>query len=141
MNKVELLHIVIGGKDVLVRSTQVKEIVRPGPLTSVPMGPEHLMGLSNVHGQIVCIIDAGKCSALPASSQGQTSYTRILILRDPVKHVGIWVDQIKKLLRLNDSEMVDATAKAGDTVTLEIEGNKYALLDCSKLLHTTISNY
>jgi len=137
MNKNEFIHIIIGGRDVLVSSAQVKEVVRPVHLTTLPVGPEHLLGLANIHGQIVCVIDAGKCTSLPVSSQQVNVRTRILILRDPVKHVGIWVEEVKKLLRVPASELADVKSQAvDDIVPLQIDGYEYELLNCSNLLQT-----
>ena len=136
MNKNEFIHIIIGGRDVLVPSAQVKEVVRPPHLTTVPMGPEHLLGLANIHGQIVCVIDVGKCTSLPASSKESGSRARILILRDPVKHVGIWAEEVRKLLRVSTSDVADAKAQGIDIVPLNINGYEYELLDCSNLLQT-----
>ena len=47
----DLLQVVIGGAEVLVCSSEIREVVRPLPLTRVPMGPDHILGLANIHGQ------------------------------------------------------------------------------------------
>jgi len=132
-----MLHIVIGGKDILLRSSQIKEVIRPVALTAVPMGPDHLLGLANIHGQIVCIIDVGKVSILPSPSMLENARTRLLILRHPVMHVGIWVDEVKRIQKVDGSIVAEsmAAASGGSTVALELEGHHYELLDCSKLLH------
>ncbi|PJA31877.1 MAG: chemotaxis protein [Zetaproteobacteria bacterium CG_4_9_14_3_um_filter_53_7] len=132
-----MLHVVIGGRDVLLRPSQIKEIVRPVALTTVPMGPDHLLGLANIHGQIVCIIDVGKVSTMPSPSAHENSRTRLLILRHPVMHVGIRVDEVKRIQKVDASKVTQsmATASAGSIVQLELEGHHYELLDCSRLLH------
>ncbi len=133
----DLLHIVIGGRDILLRSSQIKEVVRPVPLTDVPMGPDHLLGLANIHGQIVCIIDVGKVSSLPPPSMEPSARTRLLILRHPVMHVGIWADEVKRIQKVDRDKVVKtmATDQDGSVVQMEIDGFYYELLDCSKLLH------
>jgi len=135
MNNENALHVLIGGKDILIRSSEVKEIVRPPSLTSVPMGPDHLLGLGNVHGQIVSVIDAGKCTSLTPAMQDKTAHTRILMLRDPVVHVGIWVDEIKRVVRISANDMAKSRSISNGIQSLEIDGKRFEMLDCSKLLH------
>jgi len=45
---VDFLHTMIGGEDVLIRSSQIRENLRPHTLTPVSAGPEHLLGLANI---------------------------------------------------------------------------------------------
>ena len=128
-----VLRIVVGGKDLLVRSSEIKEVVRPVSLTPVPMGPEHVIGLANIHGQIVCIIDIGGVTTLPACSREQTSRTRFLLLRHPVMHVGIWADKVCSIHPLNK----DLLSKSGPMVErmmqLDIDGISHDFLECSRL--------
>jgi len=129
-----MLHIVLGGKDVLVRSSEIREVIRPGHLTAVPMGPAHLIGLANIHGQIVCIIDVGGVTALPGCNRETSSRTRFLLLRHPVMHVGIWADEVCSIRRLNKASLPD-TAPGGERVMqIDIDGTSYDLLECSRLL-------
>ncbi|GAV19910.1 cheW-like domain protein [Mariprofundus micogutta] len=132
----DMLHVIVGGKDVLLRSTQIKEVVRPGALTAVPMAPDHLIGLANIHGQIVCIINVGKVSSLPSPSLHATARTRLLMLRHPVMHVGIWVDEVKRMQKIDRDLIAQSTASElyGNVAQLEHDGLDYALLDCSQLL-------
>lgn len=129
-----VLHIMMGGKDLLVRSSEIREVVRPTGLTSVPMGPEHVIGLANIHGQIVCIIDAGGVTTLAACNRNQTSRTRFLLLRHPVMHVGLWVDEVCSIRHLNN--VLPAASEPGNesVVQIDIDGVSYDLLECSRLL-------
>ena len=132
----DLLQVVIGGSDVLIRSSEIREVVRPLPLTKVPMGPNHILGLANIHGQIVTVINAGKVSSLPVINSNElSSRTRFLVLRHPVMHVGIWVDEIKRLRKI-DSQIFNQKKNSGDSVhAIEIDGSTFDLLDSSKLFH------
>jgi len=129
-----MLHIVLGGKNVLMRSSEIREVVRPGQLTAVPMGPEHVLGLANFHGQIVCIIDVGGVTDLPACNRDKTSRTRLLLLRHPVMHVGIWADEVCSIRRLNKASLPDTAPGGERVVQIDIEGTSYDLLECSRLL-------
>jgi len=129
-----VLHIIVGGKNILVRSSEIKEVVRPLALTTVPMGPGHLMGLSNIHGQIVCIIDIGGVTTLPSCSRVQTSRTRFLLLRHASMHVGIWVDEVCSIRQLDKDLLPVSEPEGGRMTQVNIEGVSYDLLSCSSLL-------
>ena len=132
----DLLQVVIGGNETLVHSSQIREVVRPLPLTWVPVGPDHILGLANIHGQIVSISDAGKISSLPSVDGGSSARTRFLVLRHPVMHVGVWVDEVKRLRNVESEALNRARAGSDDVVySLEIDGFMFDVLDCSKLFH------
>ena len=136
---VDLLLVGIGGRQVFVRVSEIKKVLRAKALTPVPMGPAHLKGLANIHGQIVCIIDAGGITSLQATAEQANERTRFLILRHPEMHVGIWVDQVYKVQQLDASTLAGALAKADENDNsvwdITVEGVTYSLLQCSKLLH------
>ena len=128
-----LLHIVVGGKALLIRSSEIREVVRPTPLTRVPMGPEHVIGLTNIHGQIVCVIDIGGVTTLSSCHRQQTSRTRFLILRHPRMHAGIWADEVCSIKPV-DAALLTAAAESGESVAqVEIEGARYELFECACL--------
>ncbi len=133
--RIDLLRVSIGGKVVFVRSSEIKEVMRPKPLTPVPMGPEHMIGLANVHGQIVCIIDAGSVTSLPPCHRDVAPRTRFLLLRHAVMHVGIWVDEVSKIQQVDHSLLANL-GNNGDSISrINIEGAECELLHCDALLH------
>lgn len=132
----DLLQVVIGGREVLIRSSEVREVVRPLPLTRVPMGPDHILGLANIHGQIVSIIDVVKLSSLSAiTSDASSSRARFLVLRHPVMHVAVWVDEVKRLRKV-EVRLLKPAKNSPDTVyDIDIDGSTFAVLDTGKLFH------
>jgi len=132
---VDLLLVAIGDKEVFIRSSEIKEILRPKTLTQVPMGPEHLIGLANIHGQIVCIIDAGGVTSLPPCNRNVSSRTRFLLLRHAVMHVGLWVDGVSKIQQVANSVLANAGNNGESVHRIEVEGTTCELLQCKELLH------
>jgi len=132
----DLLQAVIGGREVLILSSEIREVVRPLPLTRVPMGPDHILGLANIHGQIVSVIDVVKVSSLSAvSSESVSSRARFLVLRHPVMHVAVWVDEVKRLRKV-ETRLLKPTKSSSDTVyDIDIDGSTFAVLDTGKLFH------
>ncbi len=132
---VDLLHVGIGGQHVIVRLSEIKKVLRAKALSAVPMGPAHLKGLANVHGQIVCIIDAGGVTSLPHCDEQATANTRFLLLRHAEMHVGIWVDTVYKVQKVEASVLAKLEEKGDSIQPIAIEGVTYDFLQCDKLLH------
>lgn len=101
----DILLIRMGEKPFLVRAHDVTEIVRPMELTPVPMAPDHLLGLANIHGQIVCIIDPCTVLHLRSERHPLSIHTRYLILRHPRMHVGVWVEEVASIFRVPASSV------------------------------------
>jgi len=131
----DLLLVGIADERVLVRLSEIKKVLRAKTLTAVPMAPAHLKGLANVHGQIVCIIDAGGVTSLPLCDEKVTDATRFLLLRHAEMHVGIWVDAVYKVQQLERSVLAKADESKESIESIVVDGIACPLLQCSRLLH------
>lgn len=131
---VEGLLVGLADQKVFVRSAEIKEVLRPVALTAVPMVPEHVIGLANIHGQVVCIIDAGGVSALPLCHRTVTGRTRFLVLRHPLMHIALWVDEVHKIQRINATELANSEKNNDSVCRIAIDGSVCAYLQCIKLL-------
>ncbi|MDQ6968420.1 MAG: chemotaxis protein CheW [Mariprofundaceae bacterium] len=131
---VEGLLIGLADHKVFIRSSEIKEVLRPVAFTVVPMVPEHVIGLANIHGQVVCIIDAGGVSALPLCNREVTERTRFLVLHHPVMHIALWVDDIHKTQRSNATELANSEKNNDSVCRIELDGIACDYLQCMKLL-------
>jgi len=133
----DVLQIRMGGKDFLLSAPDASEIVRPIPLTPVPMAPDHLMGVGNIHGQIVCVIDPGKILDLPEPPAAEGEETRFVCLRHARMRVAIRVDAVPAIHRLRKDTLPHAGA--ADTAhvlgRMMVEGVDYDVLSAAALLH------
>jgi len=130
-DQVELMKVTMNGETFLVPVHDVAEILRPLELTPVPMAPDHLLGVTNIRGQIVCIVDPGKVLHLESERGALTDDSRFLILRHPRMHLGIWVDETSVLYRVNKSLVPEVqkdshTHHRGD---MEIDGETFQVLN------------
>ncbi len=101
----ELMKVVMNGEVFLLPVEDVAKILRPVEITPVPMAPDHMLGVANIRGQIVCIVDPGKVLHLKQQRGAQTENSRYLILRHPRMHLGIWVDEVSDLYRVATSSL------------------------------------
>jgi len=131
----ELMKVSINGEVFLMPVEDVAEILRPMDVTPVPMAPDHMLGVTNIHGQIVCIIDPGKVLHLKEARKEKSDTTRYLILRHPRMHLGIWVDEISELYRVAKESLpaVDPDSRSYVRGEMNIEGNSFRLLKTEAL--------
>jgi chemotaxis signal transduction protein len=131
----ELMKITMNGEVYLIPVQDVAEILRPLKLTPVPMAPDHLLGVTNIHGQIVCIIDPGKVLHLKRERGALTASSRFLILRHPRMHLGIWVDETSLLYRVAKSSVPEVEKDSHTHLRgeMEIDGEMFQLLNSQVL--------
>ncbi len=134
---VDVLQIRMGGKDFLLSASDVLEIVQPILLTPVPMAPDHLMGVGNIHGQIVCVVDPGGILDLPEPPAVESEDTRFVCLRHARMRVAIRVDAVPAIHRLRKDALPhdDAMGTAHVLGCMMVEGVDYDVLSAAALLH------
>ena len=76
------------GMDIL----NVQEINKPIDMTSVPQAPDYVMGIINLRGQIVTVIDLAKKLGLATTEL--TESCRNIIVNSGNEHVGLMVAKI-----------------------------------------------
>ena len=111
---VEYMRVSMNGETFLLPVASVLSVLRPLPLTPVPMAPDHLLGVANARGQIFCIIDPGRALRLSKPMPAETVNTRFILLRHPRVHLGIRVDDVMDLVRVLPDE-VEASDEKGYT--------------------------
>lgn len=133
---VELMRVSMNGEEFLIPVNEVSEILRPVSITPVPMAPDHVMGVANIHGQVVCIVDPGKVFHLKEERKAQSDESRYLILRHPRMHLGIWVDSATELFRVLKEALPEAESSetpAHVCGKVDVEGKSFDLLNTSAL--------
>lgn len=133
--QIELMMVSMNGEEFLIPVHEVSEILRPVAVTPVPMAPDHLLGVANIHGQVVCIVDPGKVLRLKQERAPQSERTRYLILRHPRMHLGIWVDAVSELFRVAKSAMPEAEEDSRGHLLgeMDIDGHSFKLLNAAVL--------
>ena len=101
----EWLLFTLEGQQYAVNVLQVREILTGGRLTPVPQAPEFVLGLINLRGSIVTVVDARRRLALPTRPPQESDWTVIIDVNDQA--VGILVDQVSEVLAF-DSARIEA---------------------------------
>jgi len=134
---VDVLQMRMGGKDFLLAVPDVSEIVRPVALTPVPMAPDHLLGMANIHGQIVCVVEPGRTMNLPDPPDEDSDKTRFVSLRHARMRVAIRVDAVSAIHRLRKDSLphADAADTAHVCGSVSVQGVAFDVLNAAALLH------
>lgn len=82
---------------------QVREVLRYSEIAPVPGAPSYVIGIINLRGNVVTVVDTRERFGLPASEI--TDNTRIVILETENQVVGILVDAVAEVVYLRQSEI------------------------------------
>lgn len=92
----------LGGQEFALPIADVKETIRPRPITPVFRTPSFVLGLINLRGEIVAVLDLAQLLGLPPS--GATPDSRVLIVKRGPK-AGIVVDSLSEVRTLRDGSI------------------------------------
>jgi purine-binding chemotaxis protein CheW len=84
----------------------VQEIIRPPKMTTLPNTPPHILGVINLRGSIIPIVDLKVRFNLQDSQNNEDQ--RIIVLRIDDKLMGIQVDEVQEVLRLKTDQIEQA---------------------------------
>ncbi|WP_028584479.1 chemotaxis protein CheW [Desulfogranum mediterraneum] len=107
-NIIELATFYVGdalcGMDIL----KVQEINKLMEMTKVPQAPDYVIGILNLRGQIVTIIDLGKKLGLGSTDLGLDP--RNIIVNAPSEHIGLLVKRISDVVMADPDKIESAPA-------------------------------
>lgn len=117
---------------------QVQEVLRYTDIAPVPGAPDYVMGIINLRGNVVTVIDTRSRFGLPPSEV--TDNSRIVIIESERQVIGIMVDSVAEVVYLKQSE-IDTAPNVGTDESAKFiqgvsnrEGELLILVDLNKLL-------
>lgn len=90
---------------------QVQEVLRYSEIAPVPGAPSYVLGIINLRGNVVTVIDTRSRFGLPSSDV--TDNTRIVVIEVDGQVVGILVDAVAEVVYLRQSE-IETTPNVGN---------------------------
>lgn len=117
---------------------QVREVLRYSEITPVPGAPDYVLGIINLRGNVVTVLDTRKRFALPPNEIADS--TRVVIIEVEEQVVGILVDSVSEVVRLKTGEIETAPNVGNDESSKYIQGvasrdgNLLILVDLHRLL-------
>ncbi len=118
----------------------VQEIIRMCPITPVHHAPTHVLGIINLRGRIVTVLDPAERIGL--GDQGTADTSRILILDWKGEQLGLKVHRVRDVLPIDPGHMVPpppnlrAVLGAYATQVFQLQDNVVSILNLEDLLST-----
>ncbi len=117
----EFLTFKLGDELYGVELTRIKEILSPPPITDVPRAPPEVLGVCSVRGLLVTVFDLRR--KLSLNEGAATRRTRILLVTAEFGEVmGLLVDEVRQVVRLQESEVEMAASALGGDVAEYVLG-------------------
>lgn len=122
------------GMDIL----KIQEINKLIQMTTVPKAPEYVLGILNLRGQIVTIIDLGKKLGLGTTTMDNDP--RNIIVNSPGGHIGLLVSKISDVVSVDIERIESAPANMSGiqgeyfTGVYKTSNNLIGILDVDKVL-------
>lgn len=117
---------------------QVQEVLRVTEIAPVPGAPDYVLGIINLRGNVVTVIDTRRRFGLPPKEADDAS--RIMIIEADKQVVGILVDSVAEVVELHKSE-IESAPNVGNEETAKYilgvatrEKDLLILVDLNKLL-------
>ena len=89
----------------------VQEVLRVSEIAPVPGAPGYVLGIINLRGNVVTVLDTRTRFGLPTTEISDSS--RIVVIESDKQVVGILVDSVAEVVELRSSE-VDAAPNVGN---------------------------
>ena len=84
----------------------VERIVRVVEITPLPKSPEVVLGVVNVHGQIIPVVNIGKRFRLPEREIALSN--QLIIANTSRRAVALLVDEVSGVVEISEREMIEA---------------------------------
>ncbi len=99
----QLVGFIIGSEELAVPILNIQEIIKPIECTKVPSVPDYVLGVFNLRGSILPLIDLRRKFGLPPASQ--TEDTRFIVIKTEDSEAGFVIDRLTKAIRINQSDI------------------------------------
>lgn len=96
----------LGTEEYGIPLLKVKEVIAVPEITPVPFVPKHFLGIMNLRGQIISVLDLRSKFGTtgPLAGEGDEGRVIIILNLDPVC-LGVMVDTVNKVVSLSDEEV------------------------------------
>lgn len=133
--RIEVVEFILAHERYAVASAYVREVHPLAKLTPLPCTPPFVLGIINVRGEILPVIDLKKVFGLPG--HGLASFGTVIVLESGGRVFGIAADTlggIRHLLRAGIQASLPALADNREDYLQGVTAERVIILDAGKLL-------
>lgn len=95
----------IGDEDYSIPLLMVREVISVPETTPIPKAPKHFLGIMNLRGQVISIVDLRQKLGIKAKEENEDEAVIIVDLQG--MNIGIVVDSINKVLAFSTNDIQD----------------------------------
>jgi len=140
--KIQYISFIIAREEYGVELIQTKEIIKPLKITPVPNTSDYISGVINLRGQVIPVIDMKKKLNLAIEKDKASSKDeeKIIIINIKGMLLGLYVDCVKEVVNLKNSEIKDVKETKNEIEkefikgVINIDEKLIIILDLKKLL-------
>jgi purine-binding chemotaxis protein CheW len=96
--QLELISFQLAQESYAIRLTLVQQIIKMREITPVPRAPEYILGVISLRGVIIPVFDLRR--RLGLARREHTRETRIIVVREGAKSIGLIVDRVRQVVRI-----------------------------------------
>jgi len=101
--EVQVVVFELGGEDYALPVQHVREILTWQPVTAVPRTADHVLGITNIRGQVTPVVSLRRILGLDEAEVDRR--TRIVVVEHDDEVGGLVVDAVKEVLRVSSQNM------------------------------------
>jgi purine-binding chemotaxis protein CheW len=100
---VQLVGFIIGDEEYAIPILNIVEIIKPIEFTRVPSVPEYVLGVFNIRGSVIPLIDLRrKFNLTPMNNTGDTRY---IVMKGKNNTAGFVIDRLTEAIRINKNRI------------------------------------
>ena len=132
---VQLVGFVIGDEEYAIPILSIQEIIKPFSWTRVPQVPKYVLGVFNLRGAVIPLIDLRAKFGL--QTKKQSDETRFIVMRHDDDVAGFVIDRLTMAIRIKkadigpapdtvngDDTIIDGVGKQADKIITILKVNK-----------------
>ncbi len=100
---IQLVGFIVGNEEFAVPILSIQEIIKPLEFTRVPSTPSYVLGVFNLRGNVIPLINLRLKFSLQALKQ--TEETRYIVIRDKEEVAGFVIDRLTEAVRIRESSI------------------------------------
>lgn len=137
---VQLVGFIIGDEEYAVPILSIQEIIKPISWTRVPQTPQYILGVFNLRGSVIPLIDLRVKFGLKPKNHNEE--TRFFVLKQGDDVAGFVIDRLTMALRISktkigpapdtlasDNSMIDGVGKQDDRILTILKVDKLLARD------------
>lgn len=100
---VQLVGFIVGDEEFAVPILSIQEIIKPLEYTRVPSTPDYVMGVFNMRGNVIPLINLRMKFGLPYKKEDDE--TRYIVIKEGAEVIGYVIDRLTEAVRINESDI------------------------------------